>query len=164
MSADILNVYGYKDVVLIAPRGGSDGGKDIIFTTEAGKTGLACVTLRKDIDRKFDEDFSQRKAGEFDLYMLFCTAYLTASQKSKYTQYCLTTLHAQFVPKDIETLRSILDSSMQSVRDKYLHTVSPLSLPPNNAEVIADAIMERLGGMPQVNGLNEKIIMDWLID
>ncbi len=164
MSADILNASGYKDVVLIAPRGGSDGGKDIIFTTQDGRTGLACVTLRKDIDRKFDEDFSQRKAGEFGIYMLFCTAYLTASQKSKYTQYCLTTLHAQFIPKDIETLRSLLDSSIQWIRDKYLYTISPQSLPPNSVGVIADAIMEKLERMPQANGLDEKIIMDWLID
>jgi hypothetical protein len=164
MSADILNASGYKDVVLIAPRGGSDGGKDITFTTQAGKTGLACVTLRKDIDRKFEEDFSQRKTGEFDIYMLFCTAYLTASQKSKYTHFCRTILHAQFVPKDIETLRSILDSSIQSVRDKYLHGISSPDVLPNNAEVIVDAIMEKLGRLPQANGLNEKMIMDWLIE
>lgn len=120
MSADILNASGYGEVVLIAPRGGSDGGKDITFITEAGETGLACVTLRKDIDRKFDEDFSQRKVGEFAIYILFCTAYLTASQKLKYSQYCRNTLSAKFVPEDIETLRSLLDSSLKPIRERYL--------------------------------------------
>jgi hypothetical protein len=57
--------------VLIAPRGGSDGGRDITFTTKDGKKGLACVTLRKDMDAKFKEDFSKRRAGEFSIYILF---------------------------------------------------------------------------------------------
>lgn len=39
MCTDILNALGYKDVVPIAPRGGSDGGKDITFTTESGYPG-----------------------------------------------------------------------------------------------------------------------------
>lgn len=68
MCADILNALGYKDVVLIAPRGGGDGGKDISFTTESGGKGLACVTLRKDIEAKFKQDFSQRTAGEYDVF------------------------------------------------------------------------------------------------
>src|SRR5450755_1056322 len=105
MSADILNALGYKDVVLIAPRGGSDGGRDITFTTENGGKGLACVTLRGDIERKFEEDFSKRKLGEYEKYILFCTAYLTASQKLKFTKYCVENLQALFVANDIEALR-----------------------------------------------------------
>ena len=81
MAADILNALGYMDVELIAPQGGSDEGKDITFTTEGGGKGLACVTLRDDIQRKFEEDFCQREAGEYEKYVLFCTAHLTASQK-----------------------------------------------------------------------------------
>src|SRR5438132_13103454 len=111
MCADILNALGYKDVVLIAPRGGSDGGMDITFTTENGGKGLACVTLRKDIEVKFKQDFSQRAAGEYEKYVLFCTAHLTALQKRQFTHYCLETLQALFVPYDIEALRSLLDSS-----------------------------------------------------
>lgn len=72
MCADILNALGYKDVVLIAPRGGSDGGMDITFSTENGGKGLACVTLRKDIEVKFKQDFSQRTVGEYEKYVLFC--------------------------------------------------------------------------------------------
>ena len=120
MSADILNALGYKDVVLIAPRGGSDGGRDITFITDSGGKGLGCVTLRKDIDAKFKEDFSQREAGEFEKYILFCTAYLTAEQKRRFAKYCLITLEAEFLPQDIEALRSLLDNPLKSIRAKYL--------------------------------------------
>ena len=124
MCADILNSQSYKHVVLIAPRGGSDGGKDITFTTDSGRRCLACVTLRKDMDTKFKEDFSKRKAGDFDTYILFCTDYLTAEQKIKYAKYCAHVLQAEFVPYDIEALRSLLDSSLLQIREKYLHTIS----------------------------------------
>ncbi len=120
MCADILIGLGYEDVVLMAPRGGSDGGKDITFRNQRGEKGLACVTLRKYIMVKFKEDFSQRTTGEFDIYILFCTEYLTHKQKVDFAHYCLETLHAEFVPKDIEALRSMLDSSLTSIREKYL--------------------------------------------
>ncbi len=120
LSADILNALGYKEVVLIAPRGGRDGGKDITFTTESGDKGLACVTLRKDIDDKFKEDFSQRQTGEFEKYILFCTSYLTAEQKRRFAKYCLMTLEAEFLPQDIEALRSLLDNPLKSIRTRYL--------------------------------------------
>ncbi|HVB25624.1 MAG TPA: hypothetical protein VNG51_27050 [Ktedonobacteraceae bacterium] len=120
MCADILIGLGYEDVVLVAPRGGSDGGKDITFRNQRGEKGLACVTLRKDITVKFKEDFAQRTVGEFDIYILFCTEYLTHKQKVDFAHYCLETLHAEFVPKDIEALRSLLDSSLTSIREKYL--------------------------------------------
>src|SRR5947209_2593694 len=86
MCADILNALGYRDVVPIAPRGGSDGGRDIEFTIDRDRKGLACVTLRKDIDLKFKEDFSQRKACDYAKYMLFCTAYITQSKKLEYAK------------------------------------------------------------------------------
>src|SRR5436190_17590269 len=96
MCADILYALGFKDVVLIAPKGGSDGGRDITFTTESGGRGLACVTLRKDIAKKFTEDFSQRSKGEFDKYLLFTTQYLSANDKKQFTRYCLDNLDAEF--------------------------------------------------------------------
>src|SRR5713226_4793438 len=104
MSADILNALGYKDVVPIAPRGGSDGGRDITFTTESGGKGLACVTLRKDIEVKFKQDFSLRTAGEYNKYVLFCTTHMTAKQKFDFISFCMNTLQAEFVPTDIEAL------------------------------------------------------------
>ena len=120
MCADILNASGYRDVVLVAPRGGSDGGKDITFSFGNDQKGLACVTLRKDIDKKFDEDFSQRQAGEYDKYYLFCNVYLTSSQKSKYKKYCDDKLQAELIPQDVEALRSILDSKLENIRGEYL--------------------------------------------
>ncbi len=117
MCADILIGIGYKDVVLIAPRGGSDGGRDITFTTESGGKGLACATLRKDIEKKFFEDFSKRRAGEFEKYIFFCTTYLTALQKLKFAQYVVNTLQAELVSQDIEALRSVLDSVLPSIRE-----------------------------------------------
>lgn len=120
MSADILNALGYKDVVLIAPRGGSDGGRDITFTTENEGKGLACVTLRKDSDKKFDEDFSQRSKGDFDKYFFFTNQYLTADQKKKYAHFCLDQLDAELVPQDIEAIRSLLDNPLKAIRDTYL--------------------------------------------
>ena len=120
MCADILNALDYTDVSLIAPRGGGDGGKDITFSFNNGQKGLACVTLRKDIDQKFAEDFYQRQPGDFDKYYLFCNVYLTPDRKSKYESYCLDNLHAEFVSQDIEALRSLLDSSLQDIKRRYL--------------------------------------------
>jgi hypothetical protein len=120
MCADILNALGYLNVVLMAPRGGSDGGRDITFIADDNKRGLACVTLRKDIDKKFIEDFSQRKVGDYDVYYLFCNTYLTAQQKDKYTRYCLNNLMTEFTPQDVEALRSLLDSTLKDIRWNHL--------------------------------------------
>ena len=121
MCADIMNALGYKDVVLIAPRGGADGGRDITFTTPDGSRGLACVTLREDSDKKFKEDFHQRKKGEYGEYLLFTNRSLTASQKLAYEKYCVNNLEASFLPRDIEALRSLHDSALTAIRKKYLH-------------------------------------------
>src|SRR5260370_19826565 len=75
MCGSIVVAQGYKDVVPVAPRGGSDGGMDITFTTESGRKGLASATLRKHIERKFEEDFYRRKPAQFAKSVLFCTAY-----------------------------------------------------------------------------------------
>ncbi|SRR5260221_9718205 len=123
MCADILNSLGYKDVVLMAPRGGSDGGRDITFTTESGGKGLACVTLRKDIEVKFKQDFSQRTASEYEKYILFCTAHLSAKQKLDFISFCAGTLKAELVPTDIEALRSLLDTKMMQIKEQYLHSI-----------------------------------------
>ena len=108
MSADILNALGYWDVVLVAPRRGSDGGKDITFTTQNGDKGLACVTLRKDIEVKFKQDCCQRTAGEYEKYAFFCTAHLTAKQKLEFINFCAGTLQAELVTYDVETLRDAI--------------------------------------------------------
>jgi len=144
MCADILNALGYKDVVLIAPRGGSDGGRDITFTTESGGKGLACVTLRNDIQRKFEEDFSQRKAGEYEKYILFCTAHLTAKQKLDFISYCLNRLQAEFVPMDIEALRSVLDSALTPIRERYLYLSNQEKHQTNQEQQRRSALLKNL--------------------
>ncbi len=121
LCADILNFLGRKNVTPVAPRGGSDGGKDIIFSNGANEQGLACVTLRKDSDQKFDEDFRERRKGEYGEYFFFTNQYLTAGQKLKYEKHCVNVLEAVLVIQDIEALRSLLDSTLQDVRSTYLH-------------------------------------------
>lgn len=121
MCADVLNSLGYTDVVLIAPRGGSDGGRDITYTTSDGQKGLACVTLRKDSDAKFKEDLHKRASGEHQEYIYFTNQYLSAKQKLDYTRYCIDELEASFKPIDIEALRSLLDSALRATRKQFLH-------------------------------------------
>lgn len=120
MCADILNALGYKDVTLIAPRGGSDGGVDITFTTENGGKGIACITLRQDSEKKFNEDFDKRKPGEFEKYYFFTNQYLTSKQKVRFAKFCIEKLDAECITQDREALRSILDSSLVTIRRKYL--------------------------------------------
>jgi hypothetical protein len=121
MCADILNGLGYREVIPVAPAGGGDGGKDITYKTSNGQSGLACVTLRKDIDKKFKEDFHRRQKGDYQEYILFTTRSLSAGQKLAYTKYCANELEASFLPQDIESIRSLLDSALKSTRKQYLH-------------------------------------------
>lgn len=121
MCADVLNALGYRDVTPIAPRGGSDGGRDITFTTETSGKGLACATLRLDSETKFNEDFSQRKSGDYEKYYFFTNRYLTSAQKLKFAKFCIDTLNAEFVAQDREALRSSLDNTFQSIRKRYLN-------------------------------------------
>jgi hypothetical protein len=125
MCAAILIALGYKKVVPIAPRGGGDDGKDIEYETESGARGLGCVTLQgdKEIDAKFTRDFSKRHPGDYEEYMFFCKAHLTASQKFKFAQYCMNTLQALFTPYDIEALALLLDNDirLKEIKEKYLY-------------------------------------------
>lgn len=121
MSADILNKLGYKNVIPIAPKGGSDDSKDITFLNYDGEPALACVSLRKDANTKIMSDLSARKKGEFTEYTFFTNQYLTSTEKKKITKFCLEKLDAQFVSRDIELLRSLLDTNLKSIRKNYLH-------------------------------------------
>jgi hypothetical protein len=150
MCADILNALGYKNVVPITPKGRSDGGRDITFTTETGGKGLACVTLRQDSDNKFHEDFSLRKKGDFEKYFLFTNKYLTAEQKRKYIRYCLDSLDAELIPQDIEALRSLLDSGSKSIRQRYLY------IDDNKSEVVRKHITKLLKYPATLSGENFK--------
>lgn len=124
MCADILNCLGYAAVVPQAPRGGSDGGRDLTFRATNGGKGLACVTLRKDIETKFKQDFHRRPPNEYDEYVLFCTAYLTPKLKQEFEGYVANTLQAHLILYDIEGLRSLLDTRCRGVRDAYAPEIS----------------------------------------
>lgn len=121
MSADILNALGYKTVVPIAPRGGGDGSRDITFLNYDGEPSLACVSLRKDANTKIMSDLSAHKKGDYAEYTFFTNQYLTSAEKKKITKFCLEELDAQFVPRDIELLRSLLDTNLKTTREDYLH-------------------------------------------
>ena len=123
MSADVLNAEGRSDVTLIAPRGGSDDGKDLTFTTRNGRKGLGCATIgyKDNIERKFYADFSQQKPGEYQVYIFFCTAYTSSSTKGEFRQYVSENLHAELIIRDIEALRSLLDTTCQDIRKRFLH-------------------------------------------
>jgi hypothetical protein len=153
MAADILNARGSTKVLPIAPRGGSDGGKDITFITESGDKGLACVTLRNDIQRKFEEDFSQRTPGEFKTYTLFCTAYLSAKQKLDFITYCAKKLEAELIIYDIEALRSILDT-VPDIRERFLHIHSE-STSESERTAILQLYLDRLSELLRKDGLRE---------
>lgn len=122
MSVDVLNAEGYRDVTPIAPRGGSDEGKDITFTTRDGRKGLGCATIgyKDDIGRKFYADISQRKPGEYQVYIFFCTAYISAPKKKEFRQYVSEKLDAELMIRDIEALRSLLDTTCQDIRKRFL--------------------------------------------
>jgi hypothetical protein len=122
MSVDVLNAEGYRDVTPIAPRGGSDEGKDITFTSRDGRKGLGCATVgyKDDIGRKFYADFSQRKPGEYQVYIFFCTADISASKKREFRQYVSEKLDAELIIRDIEALRSLLDTTCQDIRKRFL--------------------------------------------
>lgn len=121
MCNDLLIAQGNQDIVPVAPRGGPDGGRDITFTTYNGTKGLACATIGKDdINRKFKNDFSQRKRGEYQKYFFFCTTYLTSSQKKGFIAYGLNELDAELIPCDIEALRCLLDA-YPKIKEKWLH-------------------------------------------
>lgn len=121
MSADILNALGYKTVVPIAPRGGGDGSRDITFLNYDGEPSLACISLRKDANTKVMSDLSARKKGDYAEYTFFTNQYLTSAEKKKITKFCLEELDTQFVPRDIELLRSLLDTNLNTIREDYLH-------------------------------------------
>lgn len=121
MCADILNSLGNGDVTLIAPRGGGDGAKDITYTNSSGEKSLACVSLRKDAKTKFFSDLKDRSKDDYSEYTFFTNQYITAAEKLKFTLYCAEDLEATLVCRDIESLRSLLDTTFQNLRSDYLN-------------------------------------------
>jgi len=120
MCADILNSLGCNDVTPIAPRGGGDGAKDVTYRNSSGENSLACVSLRKDAKAKFLSDLKGRSKDDYSEYTFFTNQYITAAEKLKLTIYCAEDLEATLVCRDIESLRSLLDTTFQNLRSDYL--------------------------------------------
>ena len=120
MCADVLNSLGYQHVTPIAPKGGGDGGKDIEYKIGDTQKGLACISLEEGYKAKFISDLDKHKKGDYDEYILFSNQYITAKNKLEITKYCLQSLDARCEIKDIEGLRSLLDTALQNVREAYL--------------------------------------------
>jgi hypothetical protein len=120
MCADILNSLGYQHVTPIAPQGGNDGGKDIEYTTSDKSKGLACVSLEKKYKTKFISDLNKHKKGDYGEYIVFSNQYITAKDKKDIQTHCGNRLDAYCEIKDIECLRSLLDTTFQQIRKKYL--------------------------------------------
>lgn len=79
------------------------------------------------LNKKFKEDFHQRTKGDYQQYIFFTSQYLSNTQKLNYEKYCVNDLEAQFLPYDVESLRSLLDSALTSIRQRYLHIDDDLS-------------------------------------
>lgn len=125
MCADILNSLGYQHVTPIAPQGGNDGGKDIEYTINNKTKGLACVSLEKRYQTKFINDLNKHEKGDYGEYIygeyiIFSNQYITAKNKGDIAKYCHDNLDAYCEIKDLECLRSLLDTVLQQIREKYL--------------------------------------------
>src|SRR5262245_37686611 len=116
MAADILNALGYAGVDPMAPGGGPDGGVDIRFQ-DAGSPGIACVTLRQDIEKKFHEDVGKVTASG-GLIALFCRVCVSPQLRMRFTKAALDKGYRLDV-FDLERLRSLLDNSLKEIRRRY---------------------------------------------
>lgn len=117
LAADILNSLGYSSVEPMAPRGGSDGGRDIKFQ-ESDTPGIALVTLDKKIRDKFKRDLVKQKDSE-GVIALFCNVDVSPSQKLDFAREAIAKGYRLEV-FDLERVRSLLDTSLKDVRRRYL--------------------------------------------
>lgn len=118
MAADLLNALGYQGVEPMAPNGGPDGGRDIAFY-DGDEAGIAFVTTRKDIDKKFAEDLAGHEQGD-GLIAFFCTVGLSPSKKRAFSEDAIKKgFRIEFF--DVERLRSHLDGRLTDLRRRYLH-------------------------------------------
>lgn len=117
LAADVLNSLGYENVEPMAPLGGADGGIDILYTNGNAK-GIAFVTLRKDIRKKFIEDLSKYKKNS-DEIALFSIVDISPKQKAEFTSEAINK-GATLEIFDIERIRSLFDSTLKELRRRYL--------------------------------------------
>jgi hypothetical protein len=119
LAADLLNSLGWECVEPMAPLGGSDGGLDIKYKTSNNVDGIALVTLRKDIVKKFKSDLAGLPSGAGEI-SLFCNVDVTPCNKKKFEEWAKKKGFG-LVVFDLERIRSMLDTSFTGLREKYLH-------------------------------------------
>jgi hypothetical protein len=117
LAADVLNALGYSGVEPMAPRGGSDGGRDIRFR-EGDAPGIALVTLEKRIKDKFNRDLQKQESAE-GVLALFCNVDVTPGLKLEFAREAIAKGFRLEV-FDIERLRSLLDIRLTDIRRRYL--------------------------------------------
>ena len=117
MAADVLNALGYSNVEPMAPRGGSDGGRDIKFS-EGVTDGVALVTLEKKIRDKFGRDLLRQEDAE-GVIALFCNVDVSPSRKLDFAKQAIAKGYRLEV-FDLERLRSLFDTSLKELRRRYL--------------------------------------------
>ena len=154
MAADVLNALGYSSVEPMAPRGGSDGGRDIRFK-EGDTPGLAFVTLDKKIRDKFKRDLLKQHDSQ-GVIALFCNVDVSPSQKLDFAKDAIGKGYRLEV-FDLERLRSLLDSSLKDLRRRYLgiddEVAGRLRSEITKLLRFPDAIADRLGAPTVVEGL-----------
>lgn len=117
MATDVLSALGYSDVEPMAPAGGPDGGRDIVFK-DGGAMGVALVTLDKNIAEKFRRDLT-KQADAGGLIALFCNVDVSPTLKLKFNGQAMERGYRIQV-FDLERLRGLLDNTMKDLRRRYL--------------------------------------------
>jgi len=117
MSADVLNALGYTGVEPMAAAGGADGGQDIKFK-EGETPGVALVTLDKNIRGKFKRDLAKQPESG-GVIALFCNVDVSRDLKLEFARDAVAK-GFRIEIFDLERLRSLLDSSLKDVRQRYL--------------------------------------------
>ena len=117
LAADVLNALGYTKVEPMAPGGGPDAGRDILFC-EGDTAGIAFVTLDKDIRDKFRSDLDKQEDAE-GVIALFCNTDVSLPRKLRFAKDAVAKGYRLEV-FDLERLRSLLDTSLKDVRRRYL--------------------------------------------
>ncbi len=118
LAADVLNHLDRSLVEPMAPGGGSDGGIDLLYVDSNGSKGVGFVTLRKDIARKFQSDLKRLGTHDGEI-SLFCTVDVSPKQRADFLDLA-SNIGATVLIFDLERLRSLLDTRLQTLRNRYL--------------------------------------------
>lgn len=88
MCTKLLILQGYTDATPQAPRGGPDGGKDIVFTHDLGKGIAACyfphsAPTFSEIKNKFTSDLAKAKSNGAKCFFFLTGQRLTMGERTK---------------------------------------------------------------------------------